>query len=185
MKKLMFLLCFACTSIAANASYLLWQVTSSEFTEEPWDTAKIFITEGNSYSDSAAAKLNVGYVNNDTYTAFSPSVEAVGKSGSFKYVADIGTLGDSTTYSYYVELYNSAGSKVARSSITTASGSDINSQSYVYADTASITITLANLASVAPWHAGGYKAVPEPTSGLMLLLGAAMLGLKRKNRSVA
>lgn len=183
MKKIALFAFVVCASVAANASYLLWQVTSAEYTATEWDTAKIYLVPGDTYDDAHATLLsNVGYVSGSGYQNFAPEQTTVYPSGSFSYVANLGEVENGAHYSYYVELWN-GNSKVGLSTVTTTT--EIKNRPYVYSDTGDITISLANIASVTPWHAGSYGPVPEPTSGLMLLLGAAMLGLRRKNRSVA
>lgn len=187
MKKMMVLAGLIFASAVANASYLYWQVQPSDYTDVSWDSASLYFFEG-TLSDypslsGVAAKDNVAYVSPTVIDTIDPAITKVGASSAGGYVADIGTLSDSSTYSYFVELSNSAGQRVAFSDIATFTGN--NTPNYVYADTGDISVTLSNLASVTPWHAGGYGPVPEPTSAVLMLFGAAFLGLKRKNRSVA
>jgi len=85
---------------------------------------------------------------------------------------DIGSLGSGT--SFYVELVNwssSAGSEVVA-----------RSGEYTYESLSGsiMTTTLSDMPNVTPWHAGNYKAVPEPTSGFLMMVGLALLGLKRR-----
>lgn len=189
MKKL--ILTFALISISAivNASYLYWQVTPSEYTEAAWDTATVYMFSGTldgypSLSD-ANALANKGYVANNTYTEFSnvDGYKTVAADAGIAYVADLGSFSDSSSYSYFVELSNSTtGQRVA---FSTPIASNNDAANYVYTDTGNLVATLSTVASVTPWHAGGYGPVPEPTSAVLMLFGAAFLGLKRKNRSVA
>ncbi|MBR4476719.1 MAG: PEP-CTERM sorting domain-containing protein [Kiritimatiellae bacterium] len=46
------------------------------------------------------------------------------------------------------------------------------------------TGTLSGVPTAQIWH-GGTVSVPEPTSAMLMLFGAAFLGLKRKNRRIA
>ena len=78
---------------------------------------------------------------------------------------------DTTTYGsttgFYIELFNAGGTSVALSEVISKSA------------LSSFVTQGASLAEV-PKGAYGFSAAPEPTSGLMMLLGMAMLGLRRR-----
>lgn len=82
------------------------------------------------------------------------------------------TLVTDTYVNYWVALYDSAKNEVARS------------QELTFADISSSTWEKADIQSnpgVSPFTFSGFTAtIPEPTSGLMLLLGLGALALKRK-----
>ncbi len=72
---------------------------------------------------------------------------------------------------YWVALYDSALSRIA-----------VSEQSYTYADISAYTYDKSNVQTPqpsSPLQVAGF-AIPEPTSGLMLLLGLGALALKRK-----
>ncbi len=183
MKKLMFaLLATMCASIA-NAAYLYWQVSAGDVDSsitEPWNAARLY--------EDGRLVTSTQYWNSYNNRLEGDNADAVSAPMGTGYVFDIGS--DNTAgHSYYVELWqfsdasdwSSSGHAVAQSQ--SVSGDALPG---VYNDTGTLTTTLLTApTSMVAWHAGGYRAVPEPTSGLMLLLGAAMLGLKRKNRSIA
>ena len=183
MKKIIVLAGLIFASAVANAAYLYWQVSPSEYTDETWDSASLYFFEGTlpDYPSLSGvdAKGNVAYVSPTGSETFESAVAAVTPTKAGGYLANIGDLTGSS-YSFFVELSRS-GQRVAFSEIQRTTGTE----SYIYADTGDISVTLTNLASVTPWHAGGYGPVPEPTSAVLMLFGAAFLGLKRKNRSVA
>lgn len=187
MKKLILIVGVISAAFAANASYLYWQVSEGAYTES-YDSARLIFTDGiiNNWGEYSA-KVNSGVITADgEYHAYSPAQEKVGISSDVAYVANIGSLTSGSSYSYWIELYNN-NTRVALSDIgyiNSYTGSE-STTPFVYADASNLTTSLSEVATAAVWHSGGYRAVPEPTSGLMLLLGAAMLGLKRKNRSVA
>ena len=179
MKKIMFaMLAVMCTTIA-NAAYLYWQVPADDVVDisEGWNAAQLY-EDGN-----LVTSTHYWNSKQNSLTESPASTVSAPMGTGFVYNGDI------SSHSYYVALWHyndtsdwsSSGHAVAQS--VTISGSEI--QQYVYSDTSSLTTTLMSAPTLKAWHAGGYRAVPEPTSGLMLLLGAAMLGLKRKNRSVA
>ena len=72
---------------------------------------------------------------------------------------------------YYVELYNYE-NKVATSEATAYT-------SLVASGAISTTLTALSSVNYA-WNGTATVATPEPTSGLLMLMGFAMLGLKRK-----
>ena len=76
-----------------------------------------------------------------------------------------------STYNYYIGLYNSSGSLVGYSSIL-ENVSQFTAASHNIADWAGV--------NVANGGSSGWTAAPEPTSGVLLLLGAAVLGLRRR-----
>lgn len=74
-----------------------------------------------------------------------------------------------TTYSFYIELVNSSGSVVGNSEVAT----------YESLASTSITSDLSAIPNLGAWHGGTYS-VPEPTTGLLMLMGVALVSLKRR-----
>ena len=97
------------------------------------------------------------------------------------YAADISN--HDSGYSYYIELVNS-NNEVIGKSITPLTSSSPNYASYVNNGTTTANLTNIPTVNLNAWHGGSFRAVPEPTSAILMLFGAAMLGLKRKNRSL-
>ena len=75
-------------------------------------------------------------------------------------------------YNFYVELYDSNGTLVGFS--------DSVSYSAVSGYIAGSVQQAAQMGLVNSYNWTNFTAVPEPTSGVMLLLGAALLGLRRR-----
>ena len=175
MKKFLLFACGAAMSLASNAAYLYWQVDDAAVDEYNASGQWTPISSG-AY---AILKDSDGNTYN-TYGAQGMVTDGKGSINQAYYSEGIGT--DGAGYSYFVELYNSDNTLIARSQAIDSSSGEAWTAAY---DAALRTATLSNIPAISVWHAGGFTAVPEPTSGLMLLLGAAMLGLRRKNRSVA
>lgn len=168
-----------------NAAYLYWQVSSSDITGA---SDAIAAYEDGTYktTDINAARIYLNgtaqdvYLNGSQVTTVSEKAVSVPLGSMYSVnVADLDSLAE---YSYYVELGNYANSQftaIARSSVATGA------LLYSSTDSTSIIAELADVTRVTPWHASSYTAVPEPTSAILMLFGAAFLGLKRKNRSLA
>lgn len=171
MKKLLIVLSVSLASVFANASYLYWQVDSSDYVgmdgADQVTGARLVSDPGsvNSYYPSS----------NGTWTQLSGN----GVIGA-PYAADIGNNSDG--YSYYIELVNNSGTVIGKSSAPLTSSS-ADYASYVNNGTTTANLTNIPTVNLNAWHGGSYRAVPEPTSAILMLFGAAMLGLKRKNRS--
>lgn len=166
-------ICMAFMGVA-RADLLLWQTSSTGS-----------VTVDNQSTEYAYAQLKystdqgTGTVVADNYlVGTGVSVGDLVTAGDSVYadVTSIVSGGSAQMSDYYftIELINSAGNVVANSG-----WSDYQTWSqYVVGGTFDESFRSKNFAqSQTTWSAG---PVPEPTSGLMLLIGAAMLGLRRK-----
>ena len=152
MKKQLLVMVFAVIgAISAQASYLLWQVNSSDSTGL-WLDPNAF---------------NLVQVNGDAKTvidtAFDNKVNQV-------------TLDASCSgYSYYIEMlaYTSATEYT-----TVAIG-----ETFAYSQLSLVT-DLSSVPVSSVFHGGSFQAVPEPTGGMLVLVGMALMALKRKTESV-
>ena len=139
-------------------SYLYWMCEDTgDFTD--WTYAQVKI-----YSGDNAAGGTFLTAFDTSGTSFAPSFT----DGSFyeQYAKLAGTYGDS--YSFVLELWNTEGG-VARSSAITWN-----------AATAAIVSDMSSSPTAASFT--GFTAIPEPTSGLLLLLGMSALALRRKQK---
>lgn len=155
MKKVIVCVAIALSAIVSNAEYLNWQVGSS------------ITIGGTTYSTPDYSDVRLYATANDTtkdYGIFNVP-------GTYSTQLDSGASG----YSYYLELlsYDTSAdsySKVAQTASFT----------YQQLQGAISTGSLDASAMTAIWTGAAVVATPEPTSGLLLLMGFAMLGLKRK-----
>lgn len=92
--------------------------------------------------------------------------------GAAPTLSDLNGYG-SSQYSFYVELYNAAGNSVYKTQAV--SYDSLLSSGYIATGGVLTPTVLAS---------GGFNgaAVPEPTSGVLLLIGGAMLALRRRRR---
>ena len=206
MKEILLLVLLAGFASATNASYLIWQVNESDYTgtglatSMGWNAAIVYQVEGgasqvstwnatdaNNKMDpmSGASVVGVNYLVDgariDTSETLGSVIPAMPEGQSI--AAQIVNSGDSSGYAYYIELVNydfSGDGKVNRVIA--------RSNAYTYANlTGNITdsLSITTVSGISAWHGSNFTAVPEPTSGLMVLLGAAALGLRRRKRSLA
>lgn len=153
---------------AVEESYLYWMVDTADGTAGTfaYDAVQVRAYETAVGVDSGSC-LTL-YYGNGVEAGTSVSA-ASATSGLGLYASLVAAAGPS--YSYVVEPFND-GAKVARS------------DSIVFTDATAQNImrvtTSGTFPAMAPWMAGGFSAVPEPNSALLLLLGCAALGLRRK-----
>lgn len=169
MKKLILLAVIIVSAVSARASFLYWQLDNADVADDikalDYGYARIVAT---SNTQTPSQVTQMAELNNKQMEAWQ--------------TFDLSQLGgDGSSYSYYIELGTYSGS-------TFSAVAQSETQTYSQIATTAIQPT-ATLSASAPvnfstWHAGNFRAVPEPTSAILMLFGAAMLGLKRKNRSL-
>lgn len=182
MKKVAIAFGVAFSALISNAAYLYWQVDASDYGES-FDRAvvKYYNPSSGNIDDGANGTFGTYY----SLTDYDPSTEEASTSFSeygtkgTMYSIDLSTLANANQYSYYIELQNSSGGFVARTAESSA-------MTYAALESAGAIFDASIVAvpSVTPWHGASYTPVPEPTSAILMLFGAAFLGLKRKNRSI-
>ena len=189
MKKLVALFAI-CAAVAAQAAYVDWQYSVSEskggtewssgytaylVTSSAWDGIKDSVTESalsgaatdsSSFFLASAGKKNIY------------STGAGGSAGVRQASADSGN--------YYIILSNGEGYNVAVNNASVTAYADATGAGT--GQTPGITISSSSAATgsgitfTAFGGGGGGGGVPEPTSALLLLVGGAMLALRRKQK---
>ena len=159
MKKLLVLTVAIATGIVANAASFKWtaaNIYAADGTTKYTGSAEIY-----AYASTATKA--------DAVLAKTVSVNA----GAFNITENWEGAVGGTTYNFFF-VFEDGGKKFSSADSTPAV-----IKSGIAAATATTTIGFANMQS-ATQNANSWAAVPEPTSGLMLLLGVAGLALKRK-----
>lgn len=164
MKKLVCLACAAVLGLVASADTLYWQVDTSAdnayapIKNQTFSYAKLYATDGTTTTELASV-----------------AAEADGKTMK-PTLTDLGDYG-SNTYSFYVELLNYA------DGVSTSVYTQPYASTYNELVSAGYVSTQA-MATPEGFALGGFNgaAVPEPTSGVLLLIGGAMLALRRRRR---
>jgi hypothetical protein len=164
-KKLM--VCSAVSAIAlfASADVLYWQVESPD-SGATFDSADLYVT-GGSLGDSTSRLASV--------------VPFDGTPGSMTDLTqtDLGVYGgEGSPYSFFVELVNYSGSSLgANNRAYTYSYNELVSAGYI------ATNPFDSSSAAAAASAGNMGSpTPEPTSGMLLLIGGSLLALRRRSR---
>ena len=153
MKKILILAAAIVAGVAANAASF------------KWSAANIYGANGSKYTGEVTL---MAYANGSTASdaivaaTFTPTT-----AGSVSYTFSSDDLVGGTTYNFYMVI--SDGGKQFTSAVKTVAAQATSTQN----------IPFGNMQS-ATQNASNWQVVPEPTSGLMLLLGVAGLALKRK-----
>ena len=158
MKKAIIVLVIAMVSVVAHADFLNWTVGSTFQGKSGYNAAKLF------YTNSKGSNTQGTYLDLIDPTPGSSA-------------ADLSKIDSTSDLGFYIEVYNYDASTGYGEAVAT-------SDYYSYSDlvkTKAITTSALAAASIAyAFNGSGVQATPEPTSGLLLLMGFAMLGLKRK-----
>ena len=161
MKKTLLLLAFA-ASLVGHADYLYWMVDDSSISGKD-------IQGGNTTFDWSSAVLKAETDN--TIMTLSRSDVATYEAMDSYAVADISSYPSGT---FFIELYN--GDKwLAQSEHKTAS----QLSQYIFSSNSMAAIPAAGFGQAGTTT----YAVPEPTSGLLFLIGGMLLGLKRRRQA--
>ena len=182
MKKLMIALTAVAIGFAANAASFTWKATSGYLYDGADTPAKI--TAGSAYLLFTSALTQ-----SDLVTAFAADAATAASTVASKSVST-GTIGDNarialtefttdvtTDQTAYFVVFN--GDNMYVSATADAGYAAVGTSDILFGSMSSsskLKFDVADGYSAAGW----YSAVPEPTSGLLLLLGMAGLALKRK-----
>lgn len=175
-------------AITASADVLLWQVPGTEITgatdpktggtttisqssgDYQWTYAMLrYTTETSLDPDSAGNAGSAISVFTTSGTSLGTEVDQYysGKKMLTDSIDD--KVGDNVKW--YIALYNDDGALMGYSSLM--------SNDYIN-DFRAVSRNIADWSAANTMSGSGWTAAPEPTSGVLLLLGAAVLGLRRR-----
>lgn len=189
MKKLILLsVLSALLNASAEDSYIYWMVPeiatgTARFDQEIAGssyTAKVLAFEGGEWSESGGKLLSIYTASADgglgTLVKDGGVSVTIGSDGNnVAYFANI--AGTGTGWTYFVELYNDGGLLVARSA---------DNASLPYSQESIAALSNGTIATPAKlWAPMTFVPAPEPSSGLLLLLGVAGLALRRRKQIAA
>lgn len=172
MKKVSIIAGICLWAFAAFPDLIEW---SAEWTADdavPFDTVVIGRILGNTASPLNDDGVYIGYSNAEGFWQAAPQYfEDIGLSDWQESTIEISDFGSTQGYYYFMELY-AGDQRVAYSDLT---GYDV----LKYAIHQSTFATQ-------PWDVTSFTStVPEPSSGVLLLIGGALLGLRRKRKQIA
>ena len=179
MKKLLIALSAITCAVSVHAAAVGWSIGGNN-TAYANDAYMLFVIGQNNVESVATitALLDAG-TSVDSYAFGSGAIAAngnvnVGATASGKSL-------DAGTYTSFLVVFDSASPAAGSSQYVVISGG-ANQSRTIAATTATSTFAAGNVASIlnntSNWKS--YGAVPEPTSGLLMLLGVAGLALRRR-----
>lgn len=180
MKKVL-LFAFLAAAATSQAEYLYWQVSPTTVEQDDYLSEHVNLNDGFTYK----AIMHWGTVSTDDgkwHDAGSQVGVIDNKAdGSIEtsYQVNLGQLDDASSYSYYIEIV-----KYATADSTAWYGvAKGETKSYAQLSGAEGGVSfigdIASPSVLAPWTGGAYAA-PEPSSAMLVLVGMALMALKRK-----
>lgn len=177
MKKFL-IFALAMSSYAASASVLLWLVDSSaESTVGTWTDAKVGYLASENHDSGPLKYIKIGGQAIDSsswdYQLSSGDIAGIVEDDHFA-LADLSgiTAGNPNSQYYFIELYNNG--NLVGYTAKGVIGSALSDYIKEWSDLSNMTQSMTG------WGGAPFTAVPEPTSGMLMLLGMALLGLRRK-----
>lgn len=187
MKKLILLsVLSALLNASAEDSYIYWMVPEIATGTDRFDqliggsyTAKIFAFNGTEWSENKGKPLPIftALADGGSGNLVEGGVPVTIGSGAnnVAYFANIAGTGEGWTY--FVELYNDGGLLLARSA---------DEASLFYSQESIAALSNGTIATPAKlWAPMTFVPAPEPSSGLLLLIGCAALALRRRKQIAA
>lgn len=188
MKKLVMLLVVALAAVVAQASSVKWSASNifnGNTTDKISGGAAYLFAVGGDVTSAGVSSFLSGTDSIDAKNTFlsSKSVTSTKTSstGVINTTLDV-SLADGT-YDFFMVVFDSDPVTDASKFFTSATVSgvavtSVGTASIGFASQKALTQDASNFASVS----GGGGDVPEPTSGLLLLIGGAMMALRRKQK---
>ena len=194
MKKLMFMLAVAAMAVGAQAATFNWQWSTSDAATSAFETTPATITAAKIYLFFDQANTSSSLANaskSATLTTLRTEGKTIEDTGYFRsgtldatsgvLLADPWTTSTAVkTYAYAVIIADgSDGSQWAYSSANkNATGAETGSGTFQFAISSTALKTLSETGTSAGWYQ--IKEAPEPTSGILMLIGLGALALRRR-----
>lgn len=184
MKKLAMFIAVGVATVGVQAATMTWSITNvlgPDGKDAPVGNIVALYAAGTEYDHAKAVSGELA----PTYTALTSAQGTTGASRVSQ--SGVGSYGVGDTASFYAVVYDASTIAGANNYIV----SDAMSAT-VGSNGANITLGFGSMKGTTTTNNrfknaldnGGYQSanVPEPTSGMLLLMGAALLGLRRKQK---
>ena len=180
MKKILIIVAVAMAALASNAAAFSWSTSGAGTKGYLYDsssaklgTLTAYLFDADTVSQDA---LLTALRDGGAITDFA-AVKTTTVSSASKIAATDVSYGDTgNSYNFYMAIVN--GDEVLLSSSLNALAQESGTTSIAFSNPA--TWSKVNNGSASFSAAGWYSAVPEPTSGLLMLVGLAGLALRRR-----
>ena len=176
MKAILFLSVLA-AAVTSQAEYLFWQVSDATISGDSYLAEHVNSDDG--YAYKSIMHYGTGDMADGTWSEAGTLGDSkgglIGGDGTLEtsYSVNLGEVMGASGYSYYIEIvkYDMAGAQYGVAKSETANYADLANANYI-GDILSPT-------ELVPWTGGSFSA-PEPSSAALLLVGMALVALKRK-----
>ena len=184
MKKLIVVLATVALATVTQAASVAWNVSNifkgnSTDKVQTTDGYMVYLISDATYSQSdAAAALAAGTLTESFVSGKATASSGLTAAGKVATTADLGSLADGE-YTYYNVIVGDGNAVVG--STVTATITSVGDPQMGNFNAKTLTQNASSWKSVTGGGGGGGGGgAPEPTSGLLLLVGAGILGLRRK-----
>ena len=173
MKKLMIALAAVAMAIGANAAAVVWTTGLNTDGFAGPDGNKLTTADGYTYIITFFDASGVQVGTASSTTTVKPNGSVGGTYSGYNFQNSVAGDPDDTIYTYMAQVVIKDGDKIVRETEKVAFDMP-------YANNASINFSTGGGFKTTGSKWGAWQTVPEPTSGLLLLIGVAGLALKRK-----
>ena len=175
MKKIIVAMALVVSAVAIQAAQVSWSITNVQ------DSPSASVAEGwivQLFASDVVYSYDLAKAGTITATASAYTVENTSTGFMNVSGAKFGDFAAGESYSYYAVIYDATTIDGAKNYFVTSvkSGS-------ISANGSDKSLSFGNMTSTSTtsaFYGNSWQAVPEPTSGLLLMLGVAGLALKRK-----
>ena len=183
MKKLMIVAAIVCAAAVSQAASFDWKTAKSGGAVNAFEDGSIVASTVYLFTSDKAADIVSAFAAGNDWTSGnldSSSISTAGKIAAKSTTFDYGGAGVAATINAIFAFSENVGGKdyLYVSSVATATGPATGAESISFKESG--VSTALNDISGGYKGAGWYTAVPEPTSGLLMLLGMAGLALRRR-----
>ena len=181
MKKIMIALAIAAFAVVSQGASVKWSasnVYAGNTTDKYSGTAYLFDN-----AVTSQAQLFELFAADTSFDIASMAIDSQTVSASGAISAKTSTYGDAaTSYQFYFAIVDGDNMYLSNLKGVTTSGSETTATGVAFgSQNSSSAGTFSSVAAAEGFQGAGYwSAAPEPTSGLLLLLGMAGLALRRK-----